>query len=108
MEHEKLLNHLEKIAFTRQQAKLYLAGVELGASLMQPLAKRAGIKRTTAIYCMTELLRRGFFTTVHLGKRTGYKASSATELLKTTKERESLIKTILPSLNILAKTKTSQ
>lgn len=106
MNQKELLKNLQKFGFLPQQAKLYLAGIQSGPSLMMPLANKAGIKRTTAIYCMRELLRRKFFSTVKIGKRTGYKAISANGLLKITKKRELMIKKILPNLNKLSKTAT--
>ncbi len=99
MHQKELLKNLEKFGFLPQQAKLYLAGIQFGPSLMMPLAKKAGIKRTTAIYCMTELLRRGFFRKVKIGKRTGYLASSPNELIKITEKRKQLILKLLPDLN---------
>lgn len=89
------MKNLEKFGFLPQQAKLYLAGIQFGPSLMMPLAKRAGIKRTTAIYLMRELLRRGFFGTKKIGKRIYYTASTLKYLLKITGERKQLILKLL-------------
>ncbi len=95
---EKLTRELQKFGFTKAQAKLYLSGLILKHALMQPLARTAGVKRTTAIYLMEELLRRGFFTKKKIGKRTYYLPSSPKKLLEVTKERERLIMKLMPVL----------
>ena len=98
MNQKELLKNLEKFGFLPQQAKLYLAGIALGPSLMMPLAKKAGVKRTTTIYSMKELLRRGFFKKIKIGKRIGYLASGPEHLIKITEERKRLIIKLKPFL----------
>jgi sugar-specific transcriptional regulator TrmB len=98
MDQKELLKNLEKFGFLPQQARLYLAGIQLGKSLMMPLAKKAGTKRTTAIYSMQELLRRGFFRKVKIGKRDGYEASSPEYLIQITEKRKRLIIKLKPFL----------
>lgn len=108
MNHKKLLQELEQFGFTEPQAKLYLAGLSAEELLMQPLAKKAGIKRTTAYYVMEELLRRGFFSIKKIGKRHYYVAATPKRLVEMIEQREKLIKKISPFLQKLLKTKTSR
>lgn len=103
MNQYKLIKQLEKFGFTIAQARLYLAGLELGnQALMARLAKLSGVRRTTAYYLMEELLRRGFFTEKKLGKRNYYIAASPKRLLEMTKERERLVRRLMPELKNLA------
>jgi sugar-specific transcriptional regulator TrmB len=99
MNRKELLKNLEEFGFLPHQAQLYLAGITLSSSLMMPLAKKAGVKRTTAIYSMAELLRRGFFKKIKIGKRVGYLPTSPNELIKITEKRKQLILKLLPYLN---------
>lgn len=108
MNNKKLLQELEKFGFTEPQAKLYLAGLSQDELLMQPLAKKAGIKRTSAYYVMEELMRRGFFSVKKNGKRHYYSAASPQRLIEMTEQREKLIKKISPFLLKLRKIKTSR
>lgn len=96
-----ILKQLEHFGFTAVQAKLYLAGLMKKRVLMKPLAKTSGVKRTTAIYLMQELLRRGFFSTKKIRKRIYYIASTPEHLLKITEKRKQLILKLLPKLKKL-------
>lgn len=98
MNYKILLSELENFGFTEPQAKLYLAGLSADELLMQPLAKKAGIKRTTAYYVMEELVRRGFFIVKKLGKRYYYVAASPQRLVEMTIQRGKLIRKIFPFL----------
>lgn len=101
MNQKELLKNLRTFGFLPQQAKLYLAGIQFGPSLMMPLAKRADIKRTTAIYSMIKLLRRGFFRKTKIGKRIGYLASGPEHLIDITEKRKKLILKLRPYLKKL-------
>lgn len=94
-----ILRNLLKFGFTKSQAKLYFAGIELKQSLMAPLARQAKIKRTTVYYIMKELLRRRFFEKKLIGRRTYYLAATPKKLIIMAKEREKLLKKLYPALN---------
>ena len=98
MRRTELRDRLLNFGFTKAQANLYIAGLELGPALMFHLALRANTARATAYYIMDELIRRGFFEKIKKGRRNYYSAASPEKLLQMTKERERLIKTLLPYL----------
>jgi len=100
-----ILEQLQQFGFTNTQARLYIAGLELGEVLMKPLAQRANISRSTAYYLMEELQRRKFFTIEKIGKRKYYKAASPETLLEMVKKREKLITSLLPQLQVITKNK---
>lgn len=99
----KLLEQLQSFGFTKTQARLYLSGLMLRHTLMTQLARTANVRRTTAYYLMKELMRRGFFTTKRIGKRIYYIAAPPKRLLEMTKEREGLVKRLLPLLRRVAR-----
>lgn len=103
MNRQKIEKELERFGFLRAHAKLYLAGITLGPSLMAHLAIKANLKRSTCYYTITELLRRGFFETKKIGRRNFYIASTPAHLLDVTEERKKLIVKLLPELKKLAK-----
>lgn len=98
MHQQKILKDLVKFGFTLPQARLYLAGLMWGHGLMAQLARTAGVRRSTAYYLMQELLRRGFFQRKKIGKRHYYFAATPKRLLAMTRERERLVKKIIPHL----------
>ncbi|MBI4426834.1 MAG: hypothetical protein HY567_04630 [Candidatus Kerfeldbacteria bacterium] len=101
MKKTRILRLLRQFGFTPAQARLYLAGVMLGPALMAVLSKEAGLPRSTAYYLMSELKRRGFFTSRMIGRRTYYAAASGQRLLLMTKRRELLIRRMLPILHTI-------
>ncbi len=105
MHRDQILKELTKFNFTEPLARLYLAGLELGPALMAPLARKAGVKRTSAYYLMEELLRRTFFTTKQTGRRTYYVAASPQQLLEMTLERERRVRKLFPALKSIASKK---
>ena len=104
-------NNLEKqltqFGFTLQQARLYLAGLSLGKSLMAPLARVARVKRSTAYYGMEELLRRKFFSVYKIGKRVYYSAASPQQLVRLTEGRLRFVKKIYPRLQTIQRSQKS-
>ena len=98
MTDQKIVTQLSRDWLTIPQAKLYYAGLKFGPELMARLAKRAGIRRTTAYYMMQELQRRQFFARRKIGKRTYYIAISLEGLLEMTRQRARLIKKLITEL----------
>ena len=96
-----LAEKLHELGFTPQQARLYVAGLQRGASLMKPLASCAGVKRSTAYYAIEELLRRGFFSAKKIGKRTYYTAAAPEQLKKMSLQRLRFVEKISPALKRL-------
>lgn len=98
---QKLIISLIEFGLTKSQAKLYVAGLQLGQALMAPLARKAEIKRTTAYYLMDELKRRRFFSSKKIGQRIYYIPISTKELMRLAKEKQRIIKEITPVINKL-------
>lgn len=105
MDKQNLEKDLKKFGFLPAQAKIYLAGIELGPSLMAHLAIRANLKRSSCYYILPELVRRGFFSIKKIGRRNYYFASPPEKLLQATKAREKLIRKLLPKLKKIANKK---
>ena len=103
MDKRNLIKSLGAFGFTDQQARLYLAGLQLGSCLMANLAREAGIKRSTAYYAIVELERRFFFNTKRVGSRTHYVATTPQRLLTMTAQRLTMIKKLFPQLDAIRK-----
>jgi sugar-specific transcriptional regulator TrmB len=96
---KEIIKKLVNFGFTQSMAQLYLAGIKGGRLLLAQLARKAKIKRTTAYYIMGELIRRKFFRLNKINKRKYYISLSPEDLLKLAREKERIVKTLMPLLN---------
>lgn len=60
--HTEVSEFLTKQGFTRTEIFLYIAGLEAGPQTASELAKRSGIKRTTAQSAVTNLVEKGMMS----------------------------------------------
>lgn len=90
------------LGLTDKEIKIYLANLQLGSSLVQKIANFAGLNRTSAYDLLKSLEQKGFVSyTIQSGKRF-YQATNPNKLIDMLKEREELVKKILPELNSLS------
>ncbi|HBI34103.1 MAG TPA: hypothetical protein DEA43_02805 [Candidatus Moranbacteria bacterium] len=95
---ERLKNDLQNIGLNDKEARIYLACLELGPTNIQNIAEKADIKRSTVYEILESLKEKGLMHVTTKGKRKLYLASEPENLLETIKEREKLLKEILPQL----------
>lgn len=95
---ERLKNDLQNIGLNDKEARIYLACLELGPTNIQNIAEKANIKRSTVYEILESLKEKGLMHVTTKGKRKLYLASEPENLLETIKEREKLLKEILPQL----------
>ena len=92
---------LHALGLNDKEIKIYLSNLELGSSLVQNIAKRVQMNRTSAYDILKSLEHKGFASyTITSGKRY-YQATNPKKLLDMLKEKEDLIKKALPELNII-------
>lgn len=101
MKKKELIAGLNHFDLSDTEARTYLAGLELGSTLVAPLAKSAGIPRTTTYEILDQLVSKNLFNTVTKGKRQYYQASSPKQFLKAVLDKEQLIRNMLPFLESL-------
>lgn len=92
---EKLLKLL---GFSDNEAKIYLASLELGQASVQDLAKKAGIKRTTVYVVLEFLLNKGVIGKTTEKNKMRFIAEPPDKLLAMTDELRDKIKKALPQL----------
>lgn len=95
---ERLKNELENIGLGDKEARVYLACLELGPANIQGIVDKSGIKRSTLYEILESLKEKGLMSVTTKGKRKQYVAAEPENLLRTIKEREKLLKEILPEL----------
>ncbi|MBI4250206.1 hypothetical protein HY622_01290 [Candidatus Uhrbacteria bacterium] len=67
-------DQLQELGFSPKEVKVYLALLELGQAQITPLARKAGINRTTTYDVVSSLMREGLIHRVLDTKKETYKA----------------------------------
>lgn len=78
---EKLELELRKLGLSEKEVKVYLAGLELGATSVQKIAEEADISRPTTYNVVEELEERDLFTEIEEDNKTHYVAQSPDHLM---------------------------
>lgn len=92
---------LEKIGLNLNEAKIYLALLELGQAQAGDISKKTQINRTTVYDSIERLIQNGLVTFVISANKKVFKPVAPKKLLEQVTEKESLIKEILPELEDL-------
>ncbi|MCD6109920.1 hypothetical protein J7J83_04145 [bacterium] len=89
------------VGFTKKEAKVYLANLELGQSVISKIAKRAEINRVTTYDIVEKLIHKGF---IHFITKHGVKFFSPTKpdlIFQNTKKKIDSFQKSLPALRRL-------
>lgn len=87
--------------FDEKETKIYLAGLELGATTVLELARRTRLARTTLYPILEELRRRGFFRYGKQHRRSVYTAEAPAVLLRQLQAREKQFAEMVPKLEAI-------
>jgi sugar-specific transcriptional regulator TrmB len=97
----KLEKILEKLGFSENESRVYLASLESGLASAQDIAKKAGIKRTTAYSVLSYLVEKGVVGKTKLKNKNRFVAEPPEKLLSLVNELHHNIKTALPELEAI-------
>ncbi len=92
---------LEQIGLTSNEVKVYLTLLNLKQSGATEISKKCGLFRTLVYDILTKLIEKGLVSHIIKSKKRVYIASNPQRLLELLKEKEELIKKILPELDVL-------
>jgi sugar-specific transcriptional regulator TrmB len=92
---------LQKLGFSENEIKVYLAALESGMTSAQDIAEKAGVKRTTAYSVLAYLVNRGVINKTKIKEKTKFIAEPPQRLLLLIKELEEGIKSSLPELETI-------
>lgn len=98
------LEGLEAFGLEKNEALIYLAGLELGTSTVLELSRRTQVPRTTLYPLLEKLRRLGAFKIGKQKKRTVYSAEPPDLLRQNMLERQSQLEKSLPMLEVLRET----
>lgn len=93
---------LKSLGLSDKEIKIYLANLKLGSSLVQKIANFAGLNRTSAYDLLKSLEQKGFVSYIIQSGKKYYQATQPNKLIDMLKERENLVKKILPELNSIS------
>ncbi|HEY1074618.1 MAG TPA: helix-turn-helix domain-containing protein [Patescibacteria group bacterium] len=94
----QLYSVLHDIGLSEKEAKVYLAMLELGESSIIPIARHAGIKRTTVYNYLEDFTRLGLISITIRNGRRYYVANSPNRLRTMLRSRLEQVETIIPNL----------
>lgn len=95
---KKILNSL---GLGEKAAKIYLAGISLGTTSVQELARKSGLKRPTVYLHLDELIKSGLFESVNINKKQYYRATDPQILEEKLKNNLAVFQAEMPKLAAL-------
>jgi len=97
----QIIQLLQKLGFSQNESKIYLASLEMGISSAQDIAEKAGIKRTTGYSVLSYLANRGVVGKTKAKGKNRFIAEPPHRLLTLINELEKGIKETLPELEAI-------
>ena len=89
---------LEKVGLSNNEVKVYLFLVDYGQSKAGRIAKETGIQRSSAYAAINSLTYKGLISYARIGEVKFFQATSPERLMEFIKEKEDLIKDLIPEL----------
>lgn len=99
-----LEQYLQNIGLDDKEAKIYIAGLQLGPATVVELAKASTIKRSTVYELIESLKEKSLVAITQRGKRKVFTMQEPDNLLLFLKQKENILKQILPDLEALKNT----
>lgn len=92
------MDQLERLGLNRNEAKIYLALLDLGEAPAGQVSKKTQINRTTIYDSVERLIQRGLVTYVIKANKKIFQPVPPIKILEKIKEEEKIAKEILPEL----------
>lgn len=92
------IQSLETFGFSKNEATVYLALLELGLTNIGPLVKKSGLHRQLVYECLANLERRGYVTSVTKNNRKHVQAASPTNIVSQLETKIASAQTLIPDL----------
>lgn len=89
------------LGLEEKAAKIYVAGLALGTTSVQELARKSSLKRPTVYLHLDDLVRRGLFEHLVINKKKYYRAVEPTVLEEQLTRNLALLKAEIPKLTSL-------
>lgn len=89
---------LEEIGLSKNESKVFLTLLELGATTAGKIAEKSAVHRTNVYDALERLTEKGLVAHVTKGKTTVFEATDPRILMNTIKEKETKLQSIMPQL----------
>lgn len=89
---------LHELGLSEAEAKIYLALLETGSTLVGPIIKKTGLHRGTTYQVLQRLKEKGLVSSIIKGKKQYFEPASPNRLMDVLKEREEKLESIIPIL----------
>ncbi len=96
-----LKDYLQKIGLSDKEARLFIAGLQLGPASVQELARESGLKRTTVYEVLKGLQEKNLVNMSQQEKKRFYIMEEPENVRLFLKQREKVFQQILPELEAL-------
>jgi sugar-specific transcriptional regulator TrmB len=93
-----LFNELEKLDLSANEAKVYLAALELGETSVERLSRKSGVKRTTVYLVLTSLGKKGLVSHYKKKGKSIYYAENPKKIKHTLVEKMEAVDKLMPQL----------
>lgn len=99
-----LNEELTKIGLTPEEAKVYLAVLELGGSFVSAIARRAKVNRSTCYHTLENLVKKGLVSSYKKGKVLHFTAEDPHRFMQIAEEQVKRTQNLIPELLSMAST----
>lgn len=89
---------LEELGFSKNEAKVYLALLDIGCAPAGKISEKSGVHRTNVYDALGRLREKGLISFITKGEINFYEATDPKNLMDVLKEKETHLKTVLPQL----------
>jgi HTH-type transcriptional regulator, sugar sensing transcriptional regulator len=93
-----LYSQLQDAGINETEAKIYLAALELGQTIVSRIARKSGIKRTTIYLSLENLIKMGLISTINIRGKAHYYAEDPRNLERLMEEKKQRITKLVPQL----------
>lgn len=94
---------LQKIGFSLNEAKVYLALLEFGQAMAGEISKKSQVNRTSTYDAIERLVEKGFVKYILQANRKVFQPVAPASIIEHLKEQEGLVNQLIPELNLLYK-----
>src|SRR3989338_5643152 len=93
-----LEKELTSLGLSGEEAKVYLATLELGGSFVSAVARRAKVNRSTCYHTLDNLIKKGLVSSYQKGKVLHFTAEDPTRFMQMAEEKVQRTKNLIPEL----------
>ncbi|MDA1060385.1 MAG: hypothetical protein O3B47_01180 [bacterium] len=99
-----MLAELTQLGLSQEEAKVYLATLELGGSYASNIARKAGVNRATCYHTLNNLKSKGFLNSFNKGKVLWFNAEPPQVIANIQEEKLEKAKELIPQLLSISNT----